>query len=336
MPTPDELRAINIVQWNDIQADFAGSDLYLGNGFSIKISNMLNYARLFDRFLDHRTIAERQIFAAFGTTNFEFILERLNNTIQVNTIFNHHNQQIVNSVEILRNGLIEAINENHPRFHDLNDAVFHNLSVACDQFSDIYTTNYDTFLYRIIMRTLDRYANDHNIVRYQDYFWNRVGDLLQFMDSQDDDSYKSVYFLHGALFIHQTNAGHFKIRRGNQNTELLDLISQRITTQQFPLFVAEGTSPDKENKINRSSYLSFCRTHFRNADNSMVIYGSSLSPQDAHFIADLNNYKRDLAISIRCDGKTVEQLHAERTTLIAKFNHLKNERVEVFDANGLF
>ena len=334
-PTVDELRAINILQWQDIQADFTGSDLYLGNGFSIKISNMLNYGRLFDRFLDHRTAADRQIFESFGTTNFEFILERLTNAIAVNNIFNQPIQQITDSVTVLRNGLVEAINENHPRFHDLNDATFQNLSVALDQFHDIYTTNYDTFLYRIILKTLDRHGADHNVVYYQDYFRRRQG-VLTFLDTENDPNAKNIYFLHGALFIFQTLEGHSKIRRGGQNTELIDLISARINAQEFPLFVSEGTSQDKANKINRSAYLSFCRTNFRHARRRMVIYGSSLSPQDAHFISDLNSYKRDLAVSIRCEGKTVAQLQAERTTLLAKFNHLIDERVEVFDSDGLF
>lgn len=332
----DQLREIGVRQWSDIENDFAGSDLYLGNGFSIKISNMLNYGRLFDKFLEHRTEAQRVIFEEFGTTNFEFILERLNNAITVNEIFNQPNPQIAESVEELRSGLIEAINENHPRFHDLNDQIFINLSVAFDTFNDIYTTNYDTFLYRIIMNTIDRHRTDNAIVRYQDYFWNRVNDWLQFMDTQDEGDYKNVYFLHGALFIHQTNTGHFKIRRGNQNTELIDIISDRITTQQFPLFVAEGTSQEKENKIGKSGYLSFCRTKFRNTRRNMVIYGSSLSAQDTHFISDLNHYRRNLAISIWCGEKSAEQLNAERVATIAKFNHLIDETVVVFDSDGLF
>lgn len=334
-PTVDELRAINILQWQDIQAHFTGSDLYLGNGFSIKISPMLNYGRLFDRFLENRTPSDRIIFNSFGTTNFEFILERLTNAIAVNNIFNQPVHQITDSVTVLRNGLVEAINQNHPRFHDLNDATFQSLSVALDQFRDIYTTNYDTFLYRIILKTLDRNGLDQNVVYYQDYFRRRQG-VLTFLDTENDPDAKNIYFLHGALFIFQTPDGHFKIRRGGQNTELIDLISARINAQEFPLFVSEGTSQDKANKINRSAYLSFCRTNFRKARRQMVIYGSSLSDQDAHFISDLNTYKRDLAISMRCEGKTIPQLQAERTTLISKFNHLIDERVEVFDSDGLF
>lgn len=334
-PTEEELRAIGIYQWNDIRADFDGSNLYLGNGFSIKISAMLNYGHLFDRFLAHRNPQEREVFEAFGTTNFESILERCNNAISVNNIFHQPIEPITNAVDVLRNGLIEAINENHPRFHDLNDEVFDSLSVALDQFKDIYTTNYDTFLYRIILKTLDRHRADEEVSYFQDFFRLRDG-VLVFLDTVDDPDAKNIYFLHGALFIFQTLEGHFKIRRGGQNPELLDLISEKIAAQRFPLFVSEGTSQDKEYKINRSSYLSFCRTAFRKDRGNMVIYGSSLSHQDTHFISDLNNHKRNLAISIRCEGKTTNELHAERTTIIAKFNHLLNETVVIFDADGLF
>jgi hypothetical protein len=325
-----------VYQWNDIRERYTGSDLFLGNGFSIKISSKLNYPSLFNKFIELIPAADRGIFNQFGTTNFELILENINNAIKVNEIFNIAHPQLVSSVSRLKNGLIEAIDQNHPRHAEIDNNIFDRLSISLDDFEDVFTTNYDTFLYRIVMRTKDRYSGGEKIQPYQDYFWLRVGDYLKFMDTQSESTYKNVYFLHGALFIFQTESGNFKIRRGDQEEELLDLINAKIGVGEFPLFVAEGTFQDKENKINRNGYLSFCRTNFKNASRNLVIYGSSLSDQDTHFINDLNYNRRNLAIGVYCEGRTVEQLRSLRLGILSKFNRLKNEEIVFFDSDGLF
>jgi hypothetical protein len=148
--------------------------------------------------------------------------------------------------------------------------------------------------------------------------------------------YKNIYFLHGALFIFQNPTGHFKIKRRNDGIELLDLVYNKIADNQFPLFVAEGTSGDKENKINRSGYLSFCRSKFKNTSNNLVIYGSSLLAQDAHFISELNFNRRNLAISVWCHDRSAADLRAIRLDILSKFNRLYKEEVILFDADSLF
>lgn len=335
LPT-DQLRDIGIFQWADIQAKYTGSDLFLGNGFSIKISNRLNYPSLFQAFLTQLDATSRPIFEGFGTTNFEAILEKINDAILVNGLFGIPSDSLNASLPLLRNGLVQAINQNHPAHHELPDDTFNMLSKVFDTFEDIFTTNYDTFLYRIIMQSKDRYQSGEKIRPYQDYFWLRVENDLQFMDVQNFAEYKNIYFLHGALFIFNTDRATMKIRRRPGDPELLELITTRIQAQQFPLFVAEGTSQDKERAINRSAYLSFCRTAFKNTNLNLVIYGSSLSAQDSHFINDLNFNRRNLAFSVRCQNKTAVELNAIKLDYVSKFNRFKNEEIVLFGADGLF
>lgn len=332
----DQLKEIGIVQWADIQAKYTGSDLFLGNGFSIKISDRLNYRSLFQAFLAQLDADSRPVFEGFGTTNFEAILEKINDAILVNGLFGIPSAALNASLPLLRNGLVQSINQNHPAHHELPDHTFNMLSKVFDAFENIFSTNYDTFLYRIIMQTKDRYQSGEKIRPYQDYFWLRVEDGLQFMDVQNFAEYKNIYFLHGALFIFNTDTATIKIKRRLGDPELLELITARIQAQQFPLFVAEGTFQDKERAINRSAYLSFCRTAFKNTNRNLVVYGSSLSAQDSHLINDLNFNRRNLAISVRCQDKTAAELNAIKLDYISKFNRFKNEEIVLFDADGLF
>jgi hypothetical protein len=183
----NSLKDLSIFQWADIRDRYKEADLFLGNGFSIKISDRLNYRSLFESFINNLQAGQRPSFGAFGTTNFELILEKINNAISVNAIFNIQNGVLIPSIELLRNGLIQAISQNHPRHAELEEKVFTRLSIELDGFGDIFTTNYDTFLYRIIMQTRDRYRAAEKIRCYQDYFWLSTGDFLQFMDVQNYD-----------------------------------------------------------------------------------------------------------------------------------------------------
>lgn len=335
-PSDPELKAIGVYQWDEIRPDYANSDLFLGNGFSIKISNQLSYSSLFDKFLEELNNGDADTFNQFGTTNFEMILEKIGNAISVNTLFNIQVEPLEESLPKLKNGLIAAINKNHPKHGEIEGNVFDRLSAELDSFEDVFTTNYDTFLYKVLMCTKDRYVAGQKIRRYQDYFWLTQGDYLKFMDTQSDGSYKNVYFLHGALFIFQSSEGNFKIKRGTGNVELIDMISGKINDGEFPLFVTEGTFQDKENSINRNGYLSFCRTKLKNTERSLVMYGTSFSDQDAHLIADLNYNKRNLAISLYTENRSVENLNAEKHRILSKFNNLKEEEIVFFDSDSLF
>jgi len=333
--TKEELNELGIYQWEEIESKYKGSDLLLGNGFSIKISAKLTYSSIFQYFLSTIDPPYNDIFNNFGTTNFEFILEQIQSACKVNKLFSIYCDQLHEAINRLKNGLIASINHLHPRYGELEEKYFNRLSVHMDQFEDIFTTNYDTFLSRIIMLIKDRYQAGEKIRPYQDYFWLSSGEYLKFMDTQNDSSYKSVYYLHGALFIFQNAMGNFKIKRG-EDIELLEIINRKIDVSEFPLFVSEGSSSDKINAINRNGYLSFCRTKFKNRKKNMVLYGFSFSAQDDHFITDLNFNRRNLAISIYCENRSDSELVKIKYNIMAQFNKYKTEEIIFFDPDTLF
>lgn len=336
---------LGVVQWQDIEEQFIGSDILIGNGLSIKISNKLRYDSLYETFKSSLSDDQVKIFNNFETSDFEQIQQKINDAIFVNDIFKINNDKLQESIDVLKSGLIRAINENHPRNTDIDSSMIEKISIALDPFEDIYTTNYDVFLYKIIMNNRDRVKLNKKIKPYQDYFWNKIesDNYLKFMDSQANKQYKHVYYLHGSLFIFKYPDGNFKIKKNDDDKELLEIIGSNIQKNEFPLFVTEGYYKQKEQVINSNGYLSFCRTKFKNAGEivngkkrKLVIYGLSLSNQDKHLINDLNYHGRTLAISIHCKGKTLEEIRNIKNIVVSKFNRLRDEEIIFFDSCSLF
>ena len=323
-----------IYHWSEIQDIFKGSDIFLGNGFSININPALNYRSLFERFLTYMGPEDQIIFKKFNSTNFEGIQNKLSDALEVNTIFGHKNEEIEKTLQQLKTGLLSSIKDLHPNYSLTDPRTVFNLSQSLDWFEDIYTTNYDIFLYHVILTTMDRHKRDRTTKRFQDFF-RADGANLRFTD-QAINGYRNIYYLHGALFLYKEEEMTIKIRRASKTEELLDLIRLRIRLGDFPIFVSEGRASSKEETISRNKYLSFCRNAFKDSKDRLVIYGFSFSDSDNHLISDLNYYKRKLAIGLHLsglnDGKILQKVrHIEK-----KLYKYPSREIRYFDSKTLF
>jgi uncharacterized protein YihD (DUF1040 family) len=230
-----------------------------------------------------------------------------------------------------------VIHENHQKAHEIRYDNLLKIAQELDIFGDIYTLNYDLYLYSIIMASVDRSNKIPTVKAYQDYFWSRwQPPFLEFMDFQNYP-YKHAYYLHGALFIFPgwfyNHHNTLKIRRSDRY-ELLDVIRDQISIGSLPLFVSEGTSNDKLRIISDNTYLSFARSKLKSSSDKMVIYGCSLSrDQDQHIIEALNAKKRDIACSIFVGGKDYVAVKEEIHDLKSK---LAFHEVIFFDSSTLF
>ncbi len=332
------LRDLDILDWKNYSAHFEQADLLLGNGFSINLSPDFRYDSLFAESLNDWQDEEKEIFNNFGTSNFEAIQQELQAAIRVNSLFNLPTGDIEEAVKKLRTGLISAIERKHPRARDIDKEYLWKISKQLAQFSDIFTLNYDLYLYHLIMLVKDRYpsSTEPYIRPYNDYFWRHSGDdagYLEFVDYQNYSHYKHVYYLHGALFIFSGFFNDLKLRRHGSN-ELIDCVAEQIKEGKMPLFVSEGNWKDKLSVINHSPYLSFARAKLRNARAKLVIYGASLSSeQDKHIVETLNEQRRDIAVAIYVDNKTEDELRSEVFGFRSK---LSPHDVLFFDSSTLF
>jgi len=66
-----QLKEIGVLNWASLAKDFEGSDLLLGNGFSLNITGHFAYESLFGEFLKLGTPSDRRIFRSFKTRNFD-------------------------------------------------------------------------------------------------------------------------------------------------------------------------------------------------------------------------------------------------------------------------
>ena len=151
---------IKIYHWSEIQDSFKGANIFLGNGFSININPSLNYHSLFERFLTYLGPDEQSIFKKFNSTNFEGIQNKLSDALEVNTIFGHKSEEIEKTLQQLKTGLLSSIKDLHPNYSLIDPKTIFNLSQSLDWFEDVYTTNYDIFLYHIILTTMDRHRRN--------------------------------------------------------------------------------------------------------------------------------------------------------------------------------
>jgi hypothetical protein len=300
---------VAIHHWTEIADRFRGCDLLLGNGFSRRFTDRFGYSSLFEEFLATIREPRHASFQALGSTNFEFLLEALDEAVRVNAAFSLDTDVLRTAREELRNGLIAAIQHVHPRRDELDLGQLHAASKTLDDFGDVFTLNYDALLYHVIMISLDRHRETPAIRPFNDRFYYVLDqDWLQFMTEQKIAKYKHVYYLHGALFIFRRAHLDVKIRRADE-TDLIERIGGFIRDGHIPLFVSEGSPEDKLLAISRSECLRLANEHLSAKRERLVVYGASLSVQDKHVADAIRESKpEEVAVSVHTNGKSADQL----------------------------
>ena len=331
-----ELDELGILDWLALANRFRRSDLLLGNGFSISLTPRLDYRSLFNKFLANCSTKNRRIFKSFDTTNFEFILERLSNAKDVNRIFKIRAGEIEDAIDHLKDGLIKTIQDVHPRWTETDQQQLERIADQLNRFNDIFTLNYDLYLYRIILILNDKHRRGEEVREYSDYFWTDYDTkFVRFDPSTEYKGYRHPYYLHGVLFLFKESFYDYdlKLRKANSPGELLEVISESIKEGRMPLFVSEGTPEQKRQAINRSHYLTFALEKLEQSNKGLVIFGTSLSEPDRHIIDAINRNERDLAVSIHIGAKSKDEVKSAKYQIKSKF---PRHKVVFFNSKTLF
>ena len=139
----------------------------------------------------------------------------------------------------------------------------------------MYTTNYDLLLYWASLV--------HDAFVFQDGFGRQPDTDEEYcVFLPVGSSERVIYFLHGALHLY-TAAG--EVRKMVWNTTgvpLIEQIKDSLDNRRYPLVVSEGSSTSKLERIESSSYLSYCARKFENIQGNLFTYGTSISSQDSH------------------------------------------------------
>lgn len=269
--------------------------LLLGNGFSMSYdSGIFSYNALseFLENLDNDIL--QKLFQIIKTSNFELLMEQLDNVAQIAEVFEADKKVVANirkATETLKESLIVAIKKLHPEHvFEIPDekskacAGFLNEYLAND--GNIFTTNYDLLLYWVLMRNqLDKIGDGFGRETDETDEWidpdSRVWSELRWGKNSDS---QSIFYVHGALHLFDTGIDVVKEEYDSEHV-LLENVKARMAKKEYPIFVTAGNGEEKLSHIRHNRYLSYCYDMLSNIDGSLICFGFGFGAYDEHIIA---------------------------------------------------
>ena len=95
---------------------------------------------------------------------------------------------------------------------------------------------------------------------------------------------QNIYYLHGALHVFDGGTEVQKYTWSNTGVRLIDQIRAALDNGLYPIFVAEGESAHKFERIRHSDFLSKAYRSFQEIGNALFVFGHSMAPNDEHII----------------------------------------------------
>lgn len=151
----------------------------------------------------------------------------------------------------------------------------------------------------------------------------------------------NIHFLHGALHLFDSGSELQKYTWIRSGVTLVEQARAAINDGKFPLFVAEGESTQKKNKIRHNAYLyQSLKVLTKNAQEGkhcFFIFGHSLAENDDHVLTRLGKGKfKKMYVGVYGDPET-----QENKNIISRANNLaalRNEKhpleVVFFDSSS--
>ncbi len=335
----------NIISFDDAILDseqYKKRHLLLGNGFSIGCrADIFHYESLFGE-ADFSAIPEaKQVFESLQTQDFEVAIRALESGSKILPIYVPDGAKSVqvmsNHAIALKDLLVATIAGNHPQSPNAIDDYqflacrkFLSNFIAPDKSGYVFTLNYDLLLYWALMHDDNPFDEDAVELKKNDGFGNDEDDpLADYVVWQGETAAHSanVLFLHGALHLFDSGAELQKYTWVRKGEPLVDQVRTAIAADKFPLFVAEGTSTQKKNKIRHNAYLYQCfkvlTANAQTGTHCFFILGHSLADSDDHILKRLGKGRfKKLYVGIFGDADTPENRGViARANAIAALRH---------------
>ncbi|WP_101927456.1 DUF4917 family protein [Luteimonas rhizosphaerae] len=308
----------------------------MGNGFSIALRpEIFSYQALIDRAKIDELAGGREVFTALDTTDFEAVIRAAVDAAKLVQIFDGSSPisaQLDELASGLREKLVQAIAGSHPP-HPFE--VSEDQYRACRRFLGLfkrrYTLNYDLLLYWALMRTEIDDLQLESDDGFRDSPWEEDANYVSWIEHHS----ATVVYLHGA--VHLFDAGHELIKYTWSRTQipLMDQIRVALEQEKYPLFVAEGSTRQKFEKIVHSAYLHRAYRSFSSIEGDLFIYGHSLKSNDQH-IYDAISEGRISSIYVSVYGDENSQANQEIMRSAEQISSMRRGRrplnVHFFDA----
>ncbi|MET3075445.1 DUF4917 family protein [Pantoea leporis] len=277
--------------------------ILLGNGFSIACKpDIFIYGRLFEKArFDKLPPSAKKAFNIMGTEDFEKIIKTLRDSSDVLQAYDGVDQSIVDQLledsEALKELLVETLATSHPSHPgEVSELQYQSCRRFLNNFERIYTLNYDLLLYWTCMHCEEGKSptSDDGFRKPAD---NYDADYVTWEPNNAHG--QSLFFLHGALHLFDAGYELRKFTWVNTKERLIEQIRKAMSKDLFPVFVSEGTSKEKIERIRHNDYLAKAYRSFSEITGALFIYGHSLAENDEHFLGAIENGKiRQLYVGI--------------------------------------
>jgi hypothetical protein len=263
--------------------------LLLGNGFSIACRpEIFIYQRLFEQAKFKDAIQLQELFTRLRTSDFEKVIKALRDSIHVAKAYRPDDKEfqtkLLKDAEYLKDLLVETIAGSHPALpSEIRDEEYQSCFTFLSSFKTLYTVNYDLLLYWTVMHCTDG-TGKREQVSFEDGFSKPEDDWASNYVTWQGDKTPNLIYLHGALHLFDTGTEVKKITWNNTGTALIEQIRSALNENAFPVFVAEGESDAKLERIKHNEYLSRSRLSFKRIKGSLFVFGHSFADNDKHFL----------------------------------------------------
>lgn len=281
----------DLLTFEDALGEVAGGrqpHVLLGNGFSRACrDDIFAYDALFDRAnFEALSPHARDAFDRLGTTDFEVVMRSLRQAAKLIDLYQNENKaladQLTSDADGLRDVLVSAIAGSHPeRPADIEEGAYAACKQFLARFHRIFTVNYDLLLYWALMQ--NEIEPD---VPCDDGFRKPEDDVdAEYVTWEPENTYQqNVYYLHGALHIFDAGVEIQKYTWINTGIRLIEQVRTALQQDLYPLFVAEGESSQKLERIRHSDFLSKAQRSLLSLGGSLFTYGHSIAENDSHIL----------------------------------------------------
>lgn len=275
--------------------NYSRRHILLGNGFSIACRpDIFVYGKLFEQAdFSKLSPSAKKAFERLGTHDFERVIKALRDSALLTALYDGIPSEAIKAMKRdadgLREVLVQTIASSHPEWPgEITEVEYAACRKFLSNFETIYTLNYDLLLYWAQMHTASNAApsSDDGFRKPEDDF---EADYVTWEPSQSHG--QNTWFLHGALHVFDSGTEIQKYTWVNTGVCLIEQIRDALKRDYFPLFVAEGTSNEKLERIRHSDYLAKAYRSFCEISGALFVYGHSLAANDEHYLKRIERGK---------------------------------------------
>jgi len=297
------MKLVDFAEALKLSEDHGNRHLLLGNGFSIACRpSIFTYKKIFEQAdFSELSSSVRNVFTSLDTQDFEKVIKVIRDASLLLKAYDMVPGTVIETLRTdadkLRELLVQTIATSHPSWPgELSESEYVSCYKFLRNFKSIYTLNYDLLLYWVLMHfeANEPYSPDDGFRKPEDNY------DAEYVTWEPWNTYsQNTFYLHGALHIFDTGVEVRKFTWVNTNIRLIEQIRDALHRDFFPLFVAEGSSDEKLDRIRHSDYLARSLKSLTSIGGSLFIYGHSLAANDEHILKRIEKGKiSDLFVGI--------------------------------------